>query len=414
MNVWYIHPYAGGPGVGRYWRPYYFSKFWNEAGHESLVISASYHHLLEPDEARYHDAQVNGARYAYVPTLKYSGNGLGRMLSMLLFSIMLLPFCILRALGSARPDVIIYSSPHPFGVVSAWLAARLLGARFVFEVRDIWPLSLVELGGLRKSNLMVRLTGWIERFAYKHANRVISLLPCAQTHMVEKGLAGGKFFWVPNGVDTADDSSAPAGAEGPLVQRVRTLREQGCFVVVYAGAHGEPNALEGLVRSAGILEAAQVDVRILLVGKGERKSALMHYVQDTALRSVEFFDQQPKETVMAALKLASAGYISLKSQPIFRFGVSPNKLWDYMLMRLPVIFACKAGNDPVGDYGCGVVADPEDPESIAAAILHLQRLDDVEREAMGQRGYEAVLKDYAYEQLAHRVVRELEGSKGDE
>lgn len=407
MNVWYIHPYAGGPGIGRYWRPYYFSKFWNEAGHDSVVISASYHHLLEPDEARYQAVQVKGVRYAYVPTLKYAGNGLGRMLSMLLFSVMLLPFCILHACRNARPDVIIYSSPHPFGVVSAWVAARLLGARLVFEVRDIWPLSLVELGGLKERSLMVRLTGWIERFAYKRAHRVISLLPCAQRHMVDKGLDPSKFLWVPNGVDTADDSARSTVIDCQLVQRVKALRDQGCFVVIYAGAHGEPNALEGLVKAAGILETAQVDVRIILVGKGERKPALMLYAQEHSLRLVEFFDQQPKENVMAALELASAGYISLKGQPIFRFGVSPNKLWDYMLMKLPVIFACKAGNDPVGDYGCGVTADPEDHESIATAIVKLQGLDGTQRDAMGLRGYEAVLKEYTYEQLAHRVVRVL-------
>lgn len=412
MNVWYIHPYAGGPGVGRYWRPYYFSKFWNQTGHRSMVISAAYHHLLEPDEARHGASEKNGVRYAYVPTLRYHGNGIGRMLSMLLFSLMLLPFCLHESIRRGRPDAIIYSSPHPFGVVSAWLAARLLRARFVFEVRDIWPLSLVELGGLKDSNPMVRLTGWIERFAYKRSDRVISLLPCAQAHMVEKGLEPGKFLWVPNGVDTGEELPETEQDASPFVQHVRRLREQGCFVVVYAGAHGEPNALEGLVRSARLLQDEGLDLKIILVGKGERKAQLTAYASETSLHVVEFFDQQPKEVVMAALRLSSAGYISLKAQPIFRFGVSPNKLWDYMLVRLPVIFACKAGNDPVSDYGCGVTADPEDPQSIAQAITRLYRLTDAERAAMGQRGHDAVLEHYTYEQLAGRVVRAL-GSERD-
>lgn len=412
MNVWYIHPYAGGPGIGRYWRPYYFSRFWNQAGHRSMVISAGYHHLLEPDTSRHGSTEKNGVTYTYVPTLKYRGNGIGRMLSMLLFSILLLPFCLVQAVRCKRPDVIIYSSPHPFGVVSAWLAARLLGAKFVFEVRDIWPLSLVELGGLKESNPMVRLTGWIERFAYKHSDKVISLLPCAEAHMTAKGLAPGKFLWVPNGVDTGGAQPDKLYDDLPIVQRVRELRARGCFVVIYAGAHGEPNALDGLVRSAVLLQEQGLNVKIVLVGKGERKAQLMAYASEASLHAVEFFDQQPKESVIAAMRLASAGYISLKAQPIFRFGVSPNKLWDYMLVKLPVIFACKAGNDPVGDYDCGVLADPESPDSIAMAIAELYRLDEFERAAMGQRGYDAVVQHYTYEQLAGRIVHVLGSSPG--
>ncbi|TYO83364.1 glycosyltransferase family 4 protein [Pseudomonas sp. CK-NBRI-02] len=407
MNVWYVHPYAGGPGVGRYWRPYYFSKFWNKAGHRSVVISAGYHHLLEPDEKRTGTADVNGTEYVYVPTLRYLGNGLGRMLSMLMFAVMLLPFCIGQAFKRGRPDAIIYSSPHPFGVISCWLAARLLRAKFVFEVRDIWPLSLIELGGLKASNPLVRVTGWIERFAYARADKVISLLPCAEPHMASKGLAAGKFMWVPNGVDSSDAQPDLAVHESGFVQHVKSLRAQGTFVVIYAGAHGEPNALEGLVRSAKLLAEREADVRIILVGKGERKEQLKAIASQDASGLVEFFEQQPKEVVMAALKLASAGYISLKSEPIFRFGVSPNKLWDYMLVGLPVIFACKAGNDPVGDYDCGVSADPDSAEDIAAAISCLLPLSADERRAMGRRGHDAVLGHYTYEKLARKVVQGL-------
>ncbi|MFP7905115.1 glycosyltransferase family 4 protein [Pseudomonas aeruginosa] len=234
MNVWYVHPYAGGPGVGRYWRPYYFSKFWNQAGHRSVIISAGYHHLLEPDEKRSGVTCVNGAEYAYVPTLRYLGNGVGRMLSMLIFTMMLLPFCLILALKRGTPDAIIYSSPHPFGVVSCWLAARLLGAKFVFEVRDIWPLSLVELGGLKADNPLVRVTGWIERFSYARADKIISLLPCAEPHMADKGLAAGKFLWVPNGVDSSDISPDSAVSSSDLVRHVQVLKEQGVFVVIYA------------------------------------------------------------------------------------------------------------------------------------------------------------------------------------
>ncbi|WP_081669638.1 glycosyltransferase family 4 protein [Pseudomonas taiwanensis] len=407
MNVWYVHPYAGGPGVGRYWRPYYFSKFWNQSGHRSVIISAGYHHLLEPDEQRSGSSTVNGAEYAFVPTLRYQGNGMGRMLSMLIFSLILMPFCIFQAFKRGRPDAIIYSSPHPFGVVSCWLAARLLNANFIFEVRDIWPLSLIELGGLSATNPLVRITGWIERFAYARSDKVVSLLPCAEEHMAEKGLDAGKFLWIPNGVDISDSQPGVEVVDSPLLKHVKTLREQGVFVVIYAGAHGEPNALEGLVRSANFLKLAEANVRLILVGKGEKKEQLKAIAKEEASGLVDFFDQQPKEAVMAALKFASAGYISLKSEPIFRFGVSPNKLWDYMLVGLPVIFACRAGNDPVGDYRCGVSTDPDSAKDIAEAISSLASLSEGQRLEMGGNGHDAVLAHYTYEQLAQKLLNRI-------
>ncbi|GLO52029.1 glycosyltransferase WbuB [Pseudomonas putida] len=363
---------------------------------------------MEPDERRRKAARVDGVDYAYVPTVAYRGNGMGRMFSMLLFAVFLIPCCLLLAMRRGRPDAIIYSSPHPFAVISCWIAARVLCAKFVFEVRDIWPLSLVELGGWKATSLMTRLTGWIERFAYAHSDKVISLLPCAEPHMRSQGLEVGKFLWIPNGVDIAGPRPIKPTGKSAFARHIQSLREQGYFVVIYAGAHGEPNALEGLVRSGELLKACGANVKIVLVGKGERKAHLQNVAKQCGGGMVEFHDQQPKEDIMAALPLASAGYISLKFRPLFRFGISPNKLWDYMLVGLPIIFACKAGNDPVREFGCGLSVDPDCPEQIADAVNGLAILSEDERRMLGRKGYEAVLEDYTYEVLANKVLQGID------
>lgn len=411
MKVWYIHPYAGGPGVGRYWRPFYFSYYWQKNGHYSTVLTASYHHLMEPDMQRFKSTCIDGVSYAYVPTLAYRGNGVGRMLSMLLFTLMLFPICLLLAARRGCPDAIIYSSPHPFAVVTCWLAARLLRAKFIFEVRDIWPLSLVELGGWKASGILVRLIGWLERFAYSRSDRVISLLPCSEAHMSSLGLAPGKFLWVPNGVDPSASAHLDSVRDRPFVRHIKALRDQGFFVVMYAGAHGEPNALDSLVCSGALIKKAGIKAKIVLVGKGERKPHLLSLMEENGGGLVEFHDQQPKEEILAALALTSVGYISLRSQPIFRFGVSPNKLWDYMLMALPVIFACNAGNNPVETYNCGVSVDPESPEQIAEAIKNLSMLPEDELQTIGRRGHEAVVAGYTYDELAKKVVQSLNSER---
>lgn len=363
---------------------------------------------MEPDVQRRRGTTVDGVNYAYVPTLAYRGNGLGRMFSMLLFAVLLIPSCLVLAMRRGCPDVVIYSSPHPFAAISCWFVARILRAKFVFEVRDIWPLSLVELGGWKANGMMTRITGWLERFTYARSDKVISLLPCAESHMRSKGLEPGKFLWVPNGVDVHGPKPARPTSESSFVLHIQRLREQGFFVLIYAGAHGEPNALEGLVRSGALLKALGLKVKIVLVGKGERKVHLQGIAEQCGADVIEFHQQQPKEDIMVALSLASAGYISLKSQPLFRFGISPNKLWDYMLVGLPIIFACKAGNDPVRDYDCGISVDPECPEQIADAVKRLSLMSEDERRRLGRKGYEAVIADYTYEVLANKVLQGID------
>jgi glycosyltransferase involved in cell wall biosynthesis len=404
VNIWYVHPYAGGPGVGRYWRPFSFANAWQKGGHKVRVVTASYHHLLEPNEPRKWYSKVRDVNYDFVPTTRYKGNGLSRVVSMCLFSLALIPWGLYTSLRSGRPDLIIYSSPHPYGFVSAWLLARLFRAKIFFEVRDLWPLSLVELGSVPPGHPLVKVTELIERFAYKSSDHVISLLPSADRHMYKKGLPTGRFTWVPNG---ADEMPAYEGKEhlAPLLTRLQQLRDSGKFIVVYAGAHGEPNALHVLIEAARVLSGAgNSHIHFVLVGRGERKESLSTLASSYGLDNVDFFDQVEKETAMQAMQCAHAGFLSLKPEPIFRFGVSPNKLWDYMLMALPVVYVCRAANNPVLEYDCGMSADPDDLQGVVDIIFKLSQLSSSELSNMGERGREAVLSSYLYGNLADKVL----------
>src|SRR5690606_9694134 len=144
--------------------------------------------------------------------------------------------------------------------------ARLLRSRLVFEVRDIWPLSLVELADMNPASALVRATGWIERFAYRGSDMVVSLLPCAKEHMVARGLNPDKFRWIPNGVgadDVLDEESGMSVSDAiPLVKRVQGLRRDGYFVVVYAGALGEPNSIETLLQAFSLLKKCPGKIKL--------------------------------------------------------------------------------------------------------------------------------------------------------
>lgn len=408
-SIWYVHPYAGGPGVGRYDRPFYLAQHWQALGRRCVVLTAAQHHLL--DTPRAHGVeQIAGVTYDFIDTPAYVGNGLGRLRNMAAFTLQLARQGDRLVRRHGHPAMIIASSPHPY----AWLAvhhlARRFQARAVFEVRDLWPLSLVELAGVSPRHPLVRVTGWLESHAYRSADAVVSLLPNTLEHMRSLGLDPARWHFIPNGIE---DAPAPAASQGlACTILARQWRAEGRTVIVYAGALGRPNQVESLVQAMALQRDAGQQSAAVIVGRGERVEYLRQLVTQLRLDDrVAMFDQIPKKDVLSLLCEASAGYISLRPEPLFRFGVSPNKLFDYMLASLPVLFAVRAGNDPVAEAACGVSVDPGDPQAISAGITQLAMLTENARLAMGERGRTYVVQRHGYRQLAENYLRLLAPGK---
>jgi len=405
-NIWYVHPYAGGPGIGRYSRPFFLSRHWLATGAQATVFTASNHHLLdEPQQAG--AKVVEGVPYEFVKVGAYTGNGLGRLRNMAEFSWRFARQATAYAEQYGKPDAIIASSPHPYAFLATDRVATRMGARSVFEVRDLWPLSLVELAGVSPSHPLVRFTGWVERQAYRRADCVVSLLPNTLEHMTAHGLDAGRWAHVPNGVDVVGEAltSSPESAH-PCVQQVRDWSQQGLMTVAYTGALGRPNHVGSLIHAVSRLKAEGLrHVRALVVGRGEQEHELRQLIKSLALEDeIQLHGQIPKAAVIDLLGFASAGYISLRPEPLFRFGVSPNKLFDYMLAGLPVVFAVDAGNDPVSSARCGFTAHPDDPEAVAGALRQMARTTSSERLEMGARGRDYVLQHHSYGRLAETYL----------
>lgn len=404
-NIWYVHPYAGGPGVGRYSRPYYLARQWRKSGARATIFTPAFHHLLDAPQAS-GTREIEGVPYEFVPARAYQGNGAGRLLHMAAFSLKMRLHAEKYARRHGRPDLVIASSPHPYVFLATHALASKFGAKSIFEVRDLWPLSLTELAGVAPTHPLVRFTGWVERYAHRNAHAVVSLLPCTLEHMMATGMPSSHWRYIPNGVHT-DEISPPASAEDePCVRQARLWREAGRSVVVYAGALGRPNHVDSLVQAIAHLKGqGDTNVSAVIVGRGELQEELRATIVQRGLTDrIALFEQMPKQAVLALLANASVGYISLRKEPLFRFGVSPNKLFDYMLARLPVLFAVQAGNDPVKESECGVSVNPGDVAAIADGLRHLGSLSEAERRAMGERGHAYVLANHSYEALAQAYL----------
>lgn len=409
-TIWYVHPYAGGPDVGRYGRPYELGKVWQSLGARVVVITASFHHLLDAPGSRIGLHDIGGVPYEFLRTPpSYRGNGARRLANMATFTAMLAAKAGALARRHGKPHMVIGSSPHPYLFLATHRLARRWGARSVFEVRDLWPLSLVELAGLPEFHPLVRATAWLERYAYARADAVVSLLPKTLEHMSERGLDPARWYYVPNGADLAATTCLPGREMTPASLQAARWKAQGRFVVAYTGALGQPNYLEPLVDAMALLrQQGENRIVALIVGRGERAEALARRIQALGLQDrIALHGQIPKRAIPTLLQHVDIGYISLRPEPLFRFGISPNKLLDYMAARLPVLFAVSAGNNPVEEAGCGRSAVPGDPVSIAEELAAFSKMPHNELVEMGNRGHAYVRREHDYATLANRYLNIL-------
>lgn len=360
------------------------------------TIAASDFHLQSRTYTRRRrpaDRQViselqNGVEFRWLWTASYERNDWHRVWNWMSFSRSLLR----SKPESGRADIIIGSSPHLFAALAGARLARRWRVPFVLEVRDLWPESMVAAGG-RKGPVYFAFYA-IAKYLYRRADRIICLARGTMAHLERLGVDPAKLVYIPNGVDPA-----------PFAHIERP--ERATFTAVYAGAHGPANGLEVVLDAADRLKSDS-RIRFLLVGDGPAKAALVADAQRRGLTNVEFRDPVPKSSMPELLAQADAGLMTLRDTPLFAYGVSPNKLFDYFAAALPVV--CNVPGEVegmVGDAGAGEQALPGSSESLADALLRLSSRTFAERAGMGRSAREWVTREHSRSVLADRLDRAL-------
>lgn len=310
---------------------------------------------------------LDGVRFAWLWAAPYEKNDSRRAWNWMSFGRSLGQW----ANGTERPDIVMGSTPHLFAALAAWRAARRHRVPFVLEVRDLWPESLA-VGSFRRGPSYWALHV-LARFLYRVADRIVVLAQGVADFLARAGVAPERIVLAPNGVDVAVYGSA---TRAPRTE----LR------LAYAGAHGPANGLEAVLDAAALLRD-EPRVTFDLVGDGPSKTALVARARARDLDNVRFREPIAKSAMPTFLAECDAGLMVLKDVPLFAFGVSPNKLFDYWGASLPVI--CNVPGevaDMVRQSGAGIQSRDASGEALADAIRQLLALSPVERAAMGARG----------------------------
>lgn len=396
MNIVLVNHYAISPNMAGGTRHFSFAKELVHRGHKVTIVASSFNHKKRQETRKwqgdwFQTEIVEGVRFVWIRTPPYRGNTPARIRNMVSFA-----FAVWRLpseVFGARPDVIWGSSPHLFAALAAQRIARRFHIPFVLEVRDLWPESLVALGGISRAHPFIVLLEWIERYLYSRANHIITLLPLAAEHMALKGADASKITWIPNGIDLE------------MIPDIGNKKENSSLVGIYAGTHGLANGLDLLLDAAKILQSSDLKDKAYfrLVGDGPEKARLMNRAQTEGINNVSFEDPVPKNDVYKILAEADFFTVVLRDSPLYQWGISLNKLFDYMALCRPIVFSGRAPSNPVELSGAGIVTAPGDAVALAEGIRRLAQMSVSERHAYGQRGRDYVERHHAITILVNRL-----------
>jgi glycosyltransferase involved in cell wall biosynthesis len=410
MRIWILNHYALPPDRAGGTRHYEFGRLLAGWGHDVTIFASSFSHFslteerLAPGERRLVQV-VDGVRFVWIRTTPYRGNDRRRVLNMASYAA-----GVLRAQRAfPRPDVVVGSCVHPLAVAAAWVIGAVRRVPFVFEVRDLWPQTLIDMGALPGRGAAARVLRAAERFLYHRSRLVISLLPGAVEYITATGVPEEKIIYIPNGT-AGFPPAPPVPATSAAGDRISQWRRDGRLVAGYVGSHGAANGVDVLVRAAAVLRDRGIGgIALVLVGDGpdkprcEQLAAGLGLGDDTIL----FVPPVPKRAVPGVLAALDVTLFPLRDVPVFRYGLSSNKLFDYLASGRPVVCASTLADNPVRASGGGICVRPE-PEEVAGALAELAAAGPAGRRALGEQGRAWVRRHHDMTTLAERFLRALE------
>lgn len=415
LPVWiicqYYLPEPGAPSA----RLSGLARSWQQMGANVTVLTGMPNHpegVLNPayrGKPAFMQEEVEGIRVLrHWLTIAPNKGKFRRMFSMLSFAASVL-YANFRSSAAPRPQVIIASSPSLFCVASAWLLARRYRARFIFEVRDLWPQIFLQMGILRRG-FVYGLLERMEMFLYRRADAIVTVTRSFAAQIAERGIKAAKIRTVFNGVSDADFAVAnKPRASGATVQlRTQLGLSPLTKVVLYIGNHGEAQALSQIIDAARLL-VKRTDVTFLFVGQGAEKDKLQTYAK--GVPNVQFLPAVSHAETWGYYCMADINVVCLKNIPDFDMFI-PSKMFEVMAAESCAVAALQGeGAEIMRESGCAMVVGPEQPEHMAEAIATL--LDDPgRRAAMAKSGREYVAAHFLHSRLAAaylQIMQQLVG-----
>ncbi len=397
-SIWLINQYLCTPQLnGDGHRHSFLAEEFIKKGYDVTLITSSFSHVP------YRENKIKGLfqlREEKIRTLLIKGNtykntqGMARVSSWLIFCLLLF-FIPIRKLP--KPDIIIVSSNSLLPILNVvfYFKKKFKTVKFILEIRDIWPLSLVELGGFSPKNPVICFLAWVEKMGYKHAHHIVSLLMDADKH-IKQVLKDRPFHytWISNGYQVQKEDYYE-----PLPDTMLKRFPEDKFIVGYAGSLGKANAMETIIKA---IKNNNENSCLCIIGEGDDKKNLLKLANNSD--NVLFFDKVPKNKVLSFLSRCDVLYFSSKNLPIYQYGISANKTFDYMYAAKPILLSAPTKNNVIEWAACGTVIEPENEDMLLKELLKFKNMTPEERKQVGENGKKYLLNHYTYQKLAQKFI----------
>lgn len=398
--VWLINKYAT---PKKYPRHFGMGKALVDQGIDTTLICSVSNSVAPEDppqfkgwkKVEYHE----GLRVIWLNGPKISNNGLVRVLSWFWFELKVI---LTMWRDKSKPEAILSSSLSILSVWSGWILARRHGARFSFEVRDIWPLSLIELGGYSSGHPLVRFLSFTEKFGYKRANVIIGTMPNLAEHV------GGlnpewtdKTICVPQGVDTAifneNSQSLPK-------EFIEAYIPEGKFIVAYAGTLNSNNPIDTLIEAASELAESHPQIHFIILGKGENREK---YIGETSqLSNISFPPAIPKQQMAHFLSFVDVGYDAFSST-LAKYGLSRNKWIDYMYNACVIVCSYDGYQSMINEVDAGYFVEYGNAKALKLKLVEIYGLPKKQLDEMSSRAKKYIEEERSFTRLANSYKKYL-------
>ncbi len=420
MKIWIVNHYAIPPKYGGLNRHYYFTKHFTCRGHDVKIFTSSKVHNtninFNENNALYFDKEIDGVNYTYIRSSEYSGNGLKRIFSFLEFPQRAMKTLKKLEKSGQRPDVLYASSPELFSTYATLRYGKKRNIPVVVEIRDLWPESVIEYTRLTRKNPIIMILFRLEKWIYQQADRIVFTMEGGKDYILSKNWGqsqGGtidteKVRHVNNGVDL--ELFEKNSLEYPIEDAQLDSEK---FKVVYTGSVRKVNSMGLLVEAAKVLQDRGIDdVVMVIYGDGTEKAELEARSREYGLNNLFFRKRVDKGYIPSILKKSDLNIFIGPNAGIYNYGLSLNKLFDYMAAGKPIMTNITSGHDNLKGYQCGKVVENKSAEALVEGILEFKNMNEEDYQSYCHNAKKAA-RDFDYKVLAGKMEQIMEEVKGE-
>lgn len=409
--IWIIDHYSSEPKFGGIQRQFDFANELSRRGYRTIIVSSAFSHYTHTyiSEEQCHISRfADNAYYVYVHTASYETNdGLGRVKNMFSFKSSVIKNYRDIEKRFGKPDVVVGASVHPLAWIAAQKIAKHYGVKFIAEVRDLWPEMWLLNGEKGKLDPMVIFFGMIEKWAYKKADRIIYSMLYGDKYICGKlGFPRSKVALIGQPMDCKRFDRNAEERIGEIPNDINSFIADS-FVVVFTGYFMEYEGVHVMLKAAKEFYDKHIPIKFLFIGSGKEEEKMKAYVKQKGLSNILIHGRISKELVPAILRscdICLAHCATEGKEEAFKYGISKNKVNEYLYSGNPVIYGRDDEMDPVAKYGAGFVVKPFNPEQFVSRIKEIYEMSPEQRTKFGENGKQYIIKHHRVDSLVDKLL----------